>query len=78
MTDALSLAEIDELHVDLLPPRTVLSTMFGRDGGYGGGGGNTFSGCENGMEPNQAVGPLGLGGAAGFASNGCTSGADIH
>ena len=79
MSDALSFAEIDGLHVDLLHSRTVLS-LFGQGGGggFGGGGGNTFSGCENGMEPNQAVGPLGLGGAAGFASNGCTSGADIH
>lgn len=77
MTDALSVAEINGLQVELLAPRTVLS-LFSRDGGFGGGGANTFSGCENGLEPNQAVGPLGLGGAAGFVSNGCTSGGDIH
>ena len=71
MSDALSFAEIDGQHVELLPARTVLS-MFSLDGG----GANTSGGCENGFEPNQAVSLLGLGGAAGFASNGCSNVAD--
>lgn len=47
MSDGLSFAEIDGQHVDLLPPRTVLSVYAcgcgdgdGSDGGQGGDGGH--------------------------------------
>ena len=42
MSDALSFAEIDGQHLELLPARTVMSTftMGGGDGGTGGAGGS--------------------------------------
>ena len=80
MSDALTFAEIDEQHAELLPPRTVLS-LFGAAGGGLGGGGSGDSGSGNGgvvmssctdfAQPNQAVGPLGLGGATAWTSHSC-------
>lgn len=73
MSDALSFAELGRQQVELLPTRTVLSKV-----GFGGGGGNTFIGCQNGFQPTTVGGFLGLIAIPGFASNGCTSGGTIH
>ena len=47
MFDALSFAEIDRQHVDLLPVRTVMS-LFGMGGGGGKGNCNVGNGSLNG------------------------------
>jgi hypothetical protein len=60
MYDALSFAEIDGQHVELLPTRTVLS-MFSLDGVI------VESSCEN--AAGQAAGLLSTGGV--LASQGC-------
>ncbi len=44
MSDAVSFAEIDEQHVELLPERTVMSTIFLAEGETGGAGGNGAGG----------------------------------
>ncbi len=44
MSDAVSFAEIDEQQVELLPERTVMSTLFLADGPTGGAGGNGTGG----------------------------------
>lgn len=53
MSEALSLAQIEGQHVELLPARTVLSLFsaggdMGGDGGYGGDGGKGGEGGEGG------------------------------
>ena len=45
MFDAVSFAEIDEQQVELLPERTVMSTVFLTDGGTGGNGGDGTGGA---------------------------------
>lgn len=44
MSDAVSFAEIDEQRVELLPERTVMSTIFLTDGETGGNGGDGVGG----------------------------------
>jgi hypothetical protein len=45
MSDAVSFAEIDTQHIELLPERTVMSTMFRtQGGGTAGNGGNGTGG----------------------------------
>ncbi len=44
MSDAVSFAEIDEQQVELLPERTVMSTIFMTDGETGGAGGSGTGG----------------------------------
>jgi hypothetical protein len=76
MSDALSFAEIDGQHVELLPARTVM-TLFracgcGESGGNGGTGGNGGS-AQGGLGVNvlSGLGVLGTGTAsAGDASGG--------
>jgi hypothetical protein len=76
MSDALNLAEIDGQHAELLPPRTVLSVFSLYGGGSGGPGssdsGDALSSCAEFAQPNEAVGPLGLGGATGWVFYSCT------
>lgn len=81
MSDALSFAEIDGQHVELLPARTVMS-MFstggceGGDGGTGGAGGSAQGGL--GINILSGIGILGKGiasagdatGGAGGSANG--------
>jgi hypothetical protein len=82
MSDALSFAEIDGQHVELLPARTVMS-MFstgggceGGDGGTGGNGGSAQGGL--GINILSGIGILGTGiasagdatGGAGGSANG--------
>ena len=38
MSDTVNFAELNEQHVELLPPRTVLSMFIAGDGGVGGNG----------------------------------------
>lgn len=71
MSDAVSFAEIDEQHVELLPERTVMSTFTlgepsGGDGGDGVGGIGTdaLSGIGI-LAPGTAVTGSGIGGAGG-------------
>ncbi|MGH3547592.1 MAG: hypothetical protein ACRDQU_05635 [Pseudonocardiaceae bacterium] len=65
MSDAFSFAEIDEQHVEVLPPRTVMS-MFGQSEI---GGGNTQGGL--GINLISGIGVLGTGTAlAGDAISG--------
>ena len=60
MSDALSFAEIDGQHVELLPARTVLSLFaMGGDGGKGGGGGDAQGGL--GINVLSGIGVLGTG-----------------
>ena len=71
MSDALSFAEIDEQHLELLPARTVMS-MFSACGGCGGDGGNGGS-AQGGLGINilSGIGILGTGVAsAGDAAGG--------
>ena len=77
MSDALSFAEIDGQHVELLPARTVLSTFAmgggrggsGGDGGVGGAGGPAQGGV--GINVLSGIGVLGTGNAsAGNAAGG--------
>ncbi len=77
MSDALSFAEIDGQHVELLPARTVLSlfTAGGGNGGEGGGGGNAQGGL--GVNVLSGIGVLGTGSAsAGDAVGGAGGSAD--
>ena len=73
MSDALSFAEIDEQHLELLPARTVMS-MFSADccrGGEGGNGGNAQGGL--GINILSGIGILGTGVASAgdaFGGNG--------
>ena len=60
MSDALSFAEIDGQHVELLPARTVLSCCGG--GGKGGDGGNAQGGL--GINILSGIGILGTGTAS--------------
>lgn len=71
MSDALSFAQIDGQHVELLPARTVLS-MFSL-GGRGGGGGSTVvtDSCSASSQPTTG-GLLGLLPVAGSNSQICT------
>jgi len=81
MSDALSFAEIDGQHVDLLPARTVMS-MFstgggckGGDGGTGGAGGSAQGGL--GINILSGIGILGTGiASAGDATGGNGGSAD--
>jgi hypothetical protein len=74
MSDALSFAEIDGQHVELLPARTVLSCCGG--GGKGGDGGSAQGGL--GINLLSGIGILGTGtasagdafGGAGGSANG--------
>lgn len=65
MSDALSFAEIDGQHVELLPARTVLSmvsTCGCNSGGHGGGGGgNAGDGGNGGVGGDGGTGRGGLG-----------------
>ena len=76
MSDALSFAELDGLHLELLPARTVLSTVTGNTGGAGGEGGtggitgNTNGG--GGTQINSAAN--GFGGDGGRANGGSANG----
>jgi hypothetical protein len=83
MSDALSFAEIDGQHVELLPARTVLSLFSagcgckggGGDGGTGGAGGNAQGGL--GINILSGIGILGTGTAsAGNATGGAGGSAD--
>lgn len=73
MSDALSFAEIDEQHLELLPARTVMS-MFSAHcgcGGDGGNGGNAQGGL--GINVLSGIGILGTGVASAgdaFGGNG--------
>ena len=68
MSDALSFAEIDEQHLELLPARTVMS-MFSADCGCGGDGGDAQGGL--GINILSGIGILGTGVAsAGDAAGG--------
>ncbi|MGH3783892.1 MAG: hypothetical protein ACRDRO_25555 [Pseudonocardiaceae bacterium] len=71
MSDALSFAEIDGQHVELLPARTVMS-MFKAccGGGEGGDGGNAQGGL--GINVLSGIGVLGTG----IASAGDAAGGD--
>ncbi|MGH3885864.1 MAG: hypothetical protein ACRDSZ_04715 [Pseudonocardiaceae bacterium] len=72
MSDAVSFAEIDEQQVELLPERTVMSTIFLAEGetagdggdGVGGIGGAVLSGIGILAEGNAITGS-GIGGAGG-------------
>ena len=66
MSDALSFAEFDGQHVELLPTRTVLS-LFSGAGGVGGVGGSGTGGIGlNAVDLNAVGGHLnGAGGGAG-------------
>ncbi|MGH3883869.1 MAG: hypothetical protein ACRDRY_04310 [Pseudonocardiaceae bacterium] len=69
MSDALSFAEFDGQHVELLPARTVLSLFTaggGGKGGVGGAGGSGTGGVGGNLVDLSAVGG-GLNGAAGGA-----------
>ena len=71
MSDALSFAEIDGQHVELLPARTLMSTFRtgGGDGGTGGNGGSAQGGL--GINILSGIGILGTGVAsAGDATGG--------
>jgi hypothetical protein len=72
MSDAVSFAEIDEQHVELLPERTVMSLFFLADGDTAGNGGAGTGGI--GADVLSAIGILapgtsfagaGIGGAGG-------------
>ncbi len=49
MSDALTLAEIDAQHVELLPARTVMSMFLATGSGGGGRGGNAAPGGDGGL-----------------------------
>ncbi len=75
MSDALSFAEIDGQHVELLPARTVLSLFsLGNTGGTGGEGGKGFGGIGVQLIPVNVLGEQtnvlgsGLGGDGGSAN----------
>ncbi len=77
MSDALSFAEIDGQHVELLPARTVLSLFSlgkGNTGGTGGDGGKGFGGIGVQLIPINLLGEQtnvlgsGLGGDGGSAN----------
>lgn len=82
MSDALSFADIDGQHVELLPARTVMS-MFracgcgggesGGDGGTGGNGGNAQGGL--GINVLSGLGVLGTGTASAGDATGGNGGA---
>lgn len=72
MSDAVSFAEIDEQRVELLPARTVMSTIFLTDGETAGNGGNGTGGIGVGvldglgiLAPGSSVIGSGIGGAGG-------------
>jgi hypothetical protein len=74
MSDALSFAEIDEQHLELLPARTVMS-MFSVDCGCGGGEGGNGGDAQGGLGINilSGIGILGTGVASAgdaFGGNG--------
>ncbi len=79
MSDALSFAEIDGQHVELLPARTVMS-MFracnscggGEEGGTGGKGGNAQGGL--GINILSGIGVLGTGTASAADATGGAGG----
>jgi hypothetical protein len=74
MSDALSFAEIDGQHIELLPARTVMSRFSAHgceagDGGTGGNGGNAQGGL--GINILSGIGILGTGiASAGDATGG--------
>ena len=84
MSDALSFAEIDGQHVELLPARTVMSTYTmggccdggGGDGGHGGAGGSGQGGIGlnvlniNVLGKQANIAGSGFGGAGGSADGG--------
>lgn len=72
MSDAVSFAEIDEQLVELLPERTVMSTIFLAEGETGGNGGNGAGGIGGNvlggigiLSPGTANVANGTGGAGG-------------
>lgn len=73
MSDALSFAEIDSQHVELLPARTVLSTF--RAGGGGNGGQAGAGGTGTGGVGLNAVSLAAIGGDLHKAAAG---GAGVH
>jgi hypothetical protein len=62
MSDALSFADIDGQHVELLPARTVMSMFHAGDGGQGGNGGSANGGL--GVNLLAGLGVLGTGSAS--------------
>ena len=72
MSDAVSFAEIDEQRVELLPERTVMSTIFLVEGETGGAGGDGVGGVGANvlggigiLSPGNAITGSGIGGAGG-------------
>ncbi|MGH3884384.1 MAG: hypothetical protein ACRDRY_10075 [Pseudonocardiaceae bacterium] len=72
MSDAVSIAEINEQHVELLPERTVMSTIFLADGDTGGDGGDGTGGIGADvlsgigiLAPGTSFAGAGVGGAGG-------------
>jgi hypothetical protein len=87
MTDALSFAEIDAQHLELLPARTVLSLFTAGGGGKGGDTGNAGMGGYGGEGEGKAsfthnwiyiedgdVSPTVIGGQGGGADGGAATG----
>ncbi|MDQ3761469.1 MAG: hypothetical protein M3460_07140 [Actinomycetota bacterium] len=76
MSDALSFAEIDGQHVELLPARTVMSMFAAGGGGKGGDGGDGFGGIGinllniNVLGEQTNIAGSGFGGAGGDAHGG--------
>lgn len=68
MSDALSFAEIDGQHVELLPARTVLSMVSTPAGPKGGDAGNGGPGGKGGPAGTGGVGGAGTGKAAIFGN----------
>ena len=71
MSDALSFAEIDGQHVELLPARTVLS-LFATGGSHTGGNGGSGGNAQGGVGVNvlSGLGVLGTGSASGGDATG--------
>jgi hypothetical protein len=72
MSDAVSFAEIDEQHVELLPTRTVMSTIFLAEGGSAGDGGDGVGGVGASLlsgigilAPGNSYAGTGIGGPGG-------------
>jgi hypothetical protein len=63
MSDTLSFAELDSQHVELLPPRTVMSMLTMGGDGSGGSGGNGGNAIAISGPQIQNVGIVNLGGS---------------
>jgi hypothetical protein len=76
MFDAMSFAEIDGQHVELLPARTVLS-LFATGGSHTGGDGGAGGPAQGGVGVNvlSGIGVLGTGAASGGDAAGGAGGA---